>query len=77
MYFNLSLSQKNFPALWKQVEIVPVFKKGNGVSDSSCRPISFLDDLPNYLKLLFMTTFRMSEALASMLSLNQNLLSLI
>jgi hypothetical protein len=27
--FNLSLTQQYFPAVWKEVVVVPVFKRGN------------------------------------------------
>jgi hypothetical protein len=55
--FNLSLTQRYFPAVWKQVAVVPVFNKGNTASVSNCRPISTLNIFTNYLNLLFMITF--------------------
>ncbi|PNF20040.1 hypothetical protein B7P43_G05817 [Cryptotermes secundus] len=42
--FNLSLSQHNFPSLWKQAAIVPVLKKGKSTSVSNYRPISLLSN---------------------------------
>jgi hypothetical protein len=42
--FNLSLSQQFLPTLWKQVAIVPVFRKGNSASVSNYRPMFLLNN---------------------------------
>jgi hypothetical protein len=40
--FNVGLSQRSFPTLWKQAALVPVFIKGNGALASNYRLISIL-----------------------------------
>jgi hypothetical protein len=40
----LSLAQQCFPALWKQVAVVPIFKKGNSASVNNYRLISILNN---------------------------------
>ena len=40
--FNLSLCTSHFPAVWKQANVVPVFKKGEKTEVSNYRPISLL-----------------------------------
>lgn len=40
--FNLILSQNNFPDLWKQAVIVPVFKKRRTSSAGNYKPIAIL-----------------------------------
>jgi hypothetical protein len=36
----LSPTQQFSPAAWKEVTVVPIFKKGNHATVSNCRPIS-------------------------------------
>ena len=40
--FNLSLHTSYFPTVWKQANVVPVFKKGEKTNVSNYRPISLL-----------------------------------
>jgi hypothetical protein len=41
--FNLSLSERSFPTLWKQAAVIAVLKKANGASVYNYRPISILN----------------------------------
>jgi Notch-like protein len=50
--FNLSLTQHNFPTVWKQAAVVPVFKKGNTASVSNYRPISILNTFSKLFELV-------------------------
>ena len=40
--FNLSLQTSYFPLIWKQANVIPVFKKGNPNLTSNYRPVSLL-----------------------------------
>jgi hypothetical protein len=40
--FNLSLAQRIFPTLWKEVSVVPIFKKGKTALVNNYRPTSIL-----------------------------------
>ncbi|KAI8426450.1 hypothetical protein MSG28_005277 [Choristoneura fumiferana] len=42
LIFNKSLETSTFPALWKEANIVPVFKKGDETHVNNYRPISIL-----------------------------------
>lgn len=42
--FDLILTQKKFPRMWKKARIQPVFKKGNRSEMSNYRPISILSN---------------------------------
>jgi hypothetical protein len=44
LIFNLSLSKQQFPSLWKQADIIPVFKKRSSTSDINYRPASILNN---------------------------------
>jgi hypothetical protein len=41
--FNLSVTNGTFLSLWKQTDVVPVFKKGDSTIVSNYRPISILN----------------------------------
>jgi tRNA G37 N-methylase TrmD len=45
----LSLTQQYFPAAWKEVAVVPVFKNGNHAAVSNYRPVS----IPSHFSKLF------------------------
>lgn len=47
--FNSSPSQQQFPALWKEAAIFPVFKKDSRASVTNYKPVSILY---NFIKLL-------------------------
>ena len=55
--FNLSFSQHIFPPLWKQVTIVPNFKKRKTALVNNYRLVSVLRTFPKYSKLTYMSTF--------------------
>jgi len=55
--FNLSFSQRLFPTLWKQVTIVPNFKKRKTALVNNYRHIYVLSTFPKYSKLTYMSTF--------------------
>ena len=40
--FNMSLTQKQFPSIWKEANVTPLYKKGEENSCSNYRPISLL-----------------------------------
>jgi hypothetical protein len=40
--FNLSLSQRKFPMIWKLAHVIPIYKKGEPDKCSNYRPISLL-----------------------------------
>ena len=40
--FNLSLASCTVPALWKQANVIPLYKKGNRNGPNNYRPISLL-----------------------------------
>jgi hypothetical protein len=42
--FNLNLTQQQFPSIWKEAAILPVFKSGDHASVSNYRPISILNN---------------------------------
>jgi hypothetical protein len=42
--FNLSLTQRYFPTVWKEAAIVPIFKRGSHAAVSNYRPISILNN---------------------------------
>jgi hypothetical protein len=44
--FNMSLTQRIFPDLWKSSLVLPIFKSGNRNSIKNYRPISKLSFLP-------------------------------
>jgi hypothetical protein len=50
--FDLGLYQQYFPTIWKQVVIVPVFKKGNTASVSNYRPISICNNFSKLFELV-------------------------
>jgi hypothetical protein len=41
--FNLSLSQRSFPTLWKKAAVIAVLRKGSRASVSNYWPISILN----------------------------------
>jgi hypothetical protein len=43
--FNLSVTSATFPSLWKQIAVIPVFKKGDNTNVNNYRPISILKKL--------------------------------
>jgi hypothetical protein len=47
--FNLNLTQQHSPTVWKEVTIVPVFKRGNHAAATNYTPIFILN---NFSKLL-------------------------
>ena len=40
--FNLSLNKGKFPKMWKQANVLPIFKKGNPNDPGNYRPVSLL-----------------------------------
>jgi hypothetical protein len=42
--FNLSFLSERYPLLWKQVAVVPIFKKGNRALVTNYRPIWILNN---------------------------------
>ena len=48
--FNLSLNSSYFPSVWKQANLVPVFKKGDKTNVSNHRPISLLSCIGKVFK---------------------------
>ena len=65
--FNQSLCQGKFISMFKQVKVIPVFKKGNPKNVLNYRPISLL---PSPSKLLEKVVFR---RLHSFMNMNNNL----
>ena len=55
--FNLSFSHRIFPTLWKQVTIIPSFKKRKTALVNNYRRISVLSTFPKYSKLTYVSTF--------------------
>jgi hypothetical protein len=55
--FNLSVTCETFPSLWKEIYVVPAFKKGDRTNVKNYRPISILNNFLKYLNLLFITTY--------------------
>jgi hypothetical protein len=55
--FNLCLTQQNFPTVWKETAIVPVFKRGNMPLRPTVDPFPFSIISLSYLNLLFAIMF--------------------
>jgi hypothetical protein len=74
--FSLSLLTGKFLSLWKQVAVVPIFKKGNKALVVNYRPISILNS-QKFFKLLctipFLFILNLSYTQISTVLLNQNL----
>ena len=49
---EISLNSGSFPNIWKQANVVPVFKKGDNNCKSNYRPISLLSNLSKFLEWL-------------------------
>lgn len=50
--FSFSLSQQNFPTLWKQQAVIPLFQERNSASLSNSRPIYILNHFPGVFELI-------------------------
>jgi hypothetical protein len=48
--FNTSLLKGKFPTLWKQVAVVPIFKKGNSILVTNYRPITILNNFSKFFE---------------------------
>jgi hypothetical protein len=53
--------------LWKEIAVVPVFKKGNSTNVKNYRPIYILNNFLNYFNLLFITTYLTFSTINSIL----------
>jgi hypothetical protein len=54
---NLSFSQRLFPTFWKQITIVPNFKKRETALVNNYRPIYVVSTFQKYSKLTYVSTF--------------------
>jgi hypothetical protein len=56
--FNISLLQGKFLTLWKEVAVVPVFKKRNSALITYYRPIKILKDFLKFFRIQYMINSR-------------------
>ena len=56
--FNMSLKNKKVPRIWKQANVIPIFKKGDPTNPTNYRPVSLLNTTSKILeKIIFKYVF--------------------
>jgi hypothetical protein len=55
--FNLSITQQYFPDVWKEVALVPIFKRGNHAAVSNYIPIPILSNFSKLFALIMQEHF--------------------